>query len=156
MSYTAHECNDTRTHQQMQVCARMSVTIDPIGGWHNWPIAQTSAAYLELSACVTCQRCIHVCRSADYRQSSRWSEKSPIVLYLRHSSRTWQVKIAWHELIVKQIYHDTLLFSQQITCLNYGKICTRQAGRVHGQPKRCKRGCNFFSDFLTRRYCGLK
>ena len=44
--------------------------------------------------------------------------------------------IAWHELgvIVKQIYRDKLLFSQQTTCLNYGKICTRQAGRVRGEP----------------------
>ena len=34
MSYTARVCNNTRrpTCQQMQVCARMSVTIDPIGG----------------------------------------------------------------------------------------------------------------------------
>ena len=45
--------------------------------------------------------------------------------------------IAWHEhdeLIVKQIYPDKVLFSQQTTCLNYGKISTRQAGRVRGQP----------------------
>ena len=46
--------------------------------------------------------------------------------------RTCHVTIAWHEL--KQIYHDKSLFSQQTTCLNYGKICTRQAGRVRGQP----------------------
>ena len=34
MTYTARVCNNTRrpTRQQMQVCARMSVTIDPIGG----------------------------------------------------------------------------------------------------------------------------
>ena len=36
--------------------------------------------------------------------------------------------------MVKQIYCDKLLFSQQTTCLNYGKICTRQAGQVRGQP----------------------
>ena len=37
-----------------------------------------------------------------------------------------------YELIVK--HHDKSLFSQQTTCLNYGKICTRQAGQVCGQP----------------------
>ena len=57
MLYSARVCNNTRTRQQMQVCARMSVTIDPIGGD---TIDQTSAAYLELSACVPGQRCLHM------------------------------------------------------------------------------------------------
>ena len=70
MTYTARVCNNTPARQQMQVCARTSVTIDPIGAdtidqlLRQVPQTWSSVHVYRVSDANTC-------RLADSRQSSR-------------------------------------------------------------------------------------
>ena len=100
---------------------------------YNWPykgvtqLTNCSDKYRILRA-----QCMRTGSAMHSRQSSRWSENlqscrnyanllEPVRSQLRDMNKS---------IVTNHFFHSRL----GPTCLNYGKICTRQAGRVRGQP----------------------